>query len=328
MLIDFETAVSIFEKIPLASRLPSFHPSYLVADAARECGATRPVFFLYQEAAHVFYFPFLLGPIPGTPFFDIQSPYGYGGPLLSSQDPEFLNRAYRAYRAWCAEQNVVAEFIRFHPLAENWQSYDGERLYNRETVWLDLAADSAYEQRVRTALKKAAKDLSIRFSDAAQSLDHFREIYWQGMQAIGAQPFYMFKNDYFEAFKGWKDFFCLFAFLEEHCVAAAMFLRTGQSMEYHLSACLEAGRKFSATNLLIHEAAQIGKAAGVQSLHLGGGTSSVPEDKLLFFKRGFSPLRSRFYIGKKILNPIIYDQLKADWQKKNGVVNNNILFYR
>ena len=183
MLIDFETAVSIFEKIPLASRLPSFHPSYLVADAARECGATRPVFFLYQEAAHVFYFPFLLGPIPGTPFFDIQSPYGYGGPLLSSQDPEFLNRAYRAYRAWCAEQNVVAEFIRFHPLAENWQSYDGERLYNRETVWLDLAADSAYEQRVRTALKKAAKDLSIRFSDAAQSLDHFREIYWQGMQA-------------------------------------------------------------------------------------------------------------------------------------------------
>ncbi len=327
MLIDFEHALSVFEEMPVSLQLPSFHPSYLLADAIRENPSTKPLFFLYEKSSAIFYLPFLYSPVLQTPYYDIQSPYGYGGPLCTTDNEFFLKEAYAEFRKWCEENAVLAEFIRFHPLARNERGYDGEVLFNRETVWLDLPAEH-YETRVRTAIRKAEKHLTIHFHEHEESLDLFKSIYFQGMKEIGASDFYFFKDAYFDAFKTWKDVFCLFAYAEDRCVAASMFLKKGEYMEYHLSACLKEGRSYSATNALLHHAALRGKSEGAKIFHLGGGVSTSPEDKLLFFKAGFSPLRSRFSIGKKIVNTPAYEALKAEWIKTHGDLAKTILFYR
>lgn len=299
MLLDFKEAVSFFKTLPSSLRYPSFHPDYLASDASRVPNAVAS-FFIYQEGLDTFYFPFLLIPHEEKKdSFVVESAYGYGGPLLTNEKKDFIQRSYGNFRSWCREKNIVREFIRFHPLLENWKHYDGPTFLNRETVWIDLTREFQYEQRVRTAIKKAEKHLTVQIDTRGESYDLFREVYLEGMKLIGAQEFYLFKKEYFDRLKKWEDVFSLFAYYEGKCVAASLFLRSEKEMEYHLSACLEVGRKFSASNLLIHRAAELGRNEGLSYLHLGGGNTTESDNKLLFFKSGFSPLRSSFYIGKK-----------------------------
>ena len=39
---------------------------------------------------------------------DIESAYGYGGPLSNTDDDEFLKQCFESFSNWCLEQNVVA----------------------------------------------------------------------------------------------------------------------------------------------------------------------------------------------------------------------------
>ena len=86
----------------------------------------------------------------------MQSAYGYGGPVASTTDPAFLQSASAVWKDWCQEKKVLVEFIRFHPLLENWRFFSGDIFDDRMTVWIDLAVPglmAQYTTRVRTAVR-------------------------------------------------------------------------------------------------------------------------------------------------------------------------------
>ncbi len=329
--LDAGQALAVFERLPQALRAPSLDPRYVCADAVRSRDA-QAIFFVFERAGQSFYHAFHAERVKDTEFIDVQSPYGYGGPIASTMDAGFLTEAWRAYGAWCAEHRVLAEFVRFHPLLENWRFFDGDVVQDRETVWIDLAVPDvleSYEVRVRTAVRKAQKSgLRVEWWDAPRMPGSFPALYHAAMQALQASDFYHFPDGYFErlaAMPGLRYAVCLF---EGEPVAAALFLVGPRIMEYHLSASDARGKKLGATNLILHEAAQLGRAEGCAQLHLGGGTNADPSNSLLFFKSGFSSRRAHFRIGRRVHDAAGYSRLKDAWRERFGAVGSRVLFYR
>ena len=75
--------------------------------------------------------------IPAKTWYDLSTPYGYGGFLIEGDDLDELNEEYTRY---CLENSIVSEFVRFHPLLGNAnrlsELYDVSEL--GETVHIDL----------------------------------------------------------------------------------------------------------------------------------------------------------------------------------------------
>lgn len=332
MDIGYKEAVEVYDNFPDTIKAPTLHPSYILADATRDKDL-KPVFFVYNEGPALYYHGFHMAPIEGANLKDIQSPYGYGGPLSSSDDLEFLSRAWNAYESWCAENNVLVEFLRFHPLLKNWRFFNGEVIHDRETVWLDLSHEdlmASYSVRVRTAVRKAIKNgLVVEWSNG--SADHIRifmSLYNATMKELGADRLYLFPPEYYQKIFHWDQARLALCRLNNEIIAGAIFLMGPDIMEYHLSAANCKGKKLNATNLLLHEAALLGQQSGCRALYLGGGTDNRPENRLLFFKSGFSKLQASFKIGKKIHRSEDYSQIKRNWEQMHGVISNRILFYR
>ena len=56
---------------------------------------------------------------PGS-FFDITTPYGYGGFLLEGNTSESaLKELYERYTEFAKNEKVVSEFVRYHPQLKN-----------------------------------------------------------------------------------------------------------------------------------------------------------------------------------------------------------------
>ncbi|MGE4554435.1 MAG: GNAT family N-acetyltransferase [Desulfovibrionaceae bacterium] len=326
--------IRTYEALPETLRAPGLHPAYILADARRE-PAAEPVFFAHREAGECWWHGFHLHAVPGTDWFDVQSAYGYGGPVSTSPDPDFLAGADRAWSDWCRERNVLAEFVRFHPLLENWRAFGGQVLPDRPTVWMDLTqADilASFETRARTAVRKARKNgAAVRWVDrpaGTPELAAFAGLYRADMARLGADPMYFFRDDYFQGLCAWEGVRLAVCEAGGDLLAAALFLADGRILEYHLSAADEAGRRLGAVNLVLHEAALRGRELGLEAFHLGGGFDAAPDNPLLFFKAGFSRQRAEFRIGKRIHRPGDYAALKARWEAQRGVTASKILFYR
>lgn len=332
MQLEFAAAAQLFATLPQNQQLATLHPAYVAADAERS-DTLIPCYWVYQEGDAFWYHGFHLCRLPGIVGYDIQSPYGYGGPSSNTFDAAFQLRAWASYRDWLGQQGVAAEFLRFHPLANNQQYYGGDCFDDRPTVWVDLhQADllAGYETRVRTAIRKAEKNgLQFwwqTFSPATAS--QFGDFYRAGMQAIAASDFYFFPNSYFSHFARWSEVQLATCQRDGEWLAAGLFLAGGDTLEYHLAATNEAGKKLGATNLLLHGAALRGQAAGLSRLYLGGGTDHRVDNPLLFFKQGFSRHTATFRIGRAIHDPTRYEALKHCWPAHWAANTGKILFYR
>ena len=108
----------ILERVPESDVyfLPEYHRVYELNGE----GMARA--FVAWEGDDLLFYPFLVRPIEKIghesipqSYYDIETVYGYSGPLATNNNPEFLERAWKSFSVWCANEHVVAEFIRFHP---------------------------------------------------------------------------------------------------------------------------------------------------------------------------------------------------------------------
>lgn len=331
MEVSYNDAVAIFNSFSPDLQAPSLHPYYVKADAQRD-SSLQPVFFVYQEGFDLYYHAFHRSRVNDTGFFDIQSPYGYGGPLSTTEDKPFLAKAWSEFLIWGQQNQILAEFLRFHPLLENWRFFNGEVFDDRSTVWVDLMERDllmSYKSRVRTAVRKAQKNsLQVEWLKEPQAIRDFIEIYSEAMRGLNAGHFYFFPDSYYQELLNWDQSHLAVCKLGENVLAAAIFLVSGARMEYHLSGSTTLGNQMGATNLLIHEASLLGMNLGCKMLHLGGGIDNNPQNSLLFFKAGFSDCRAFFRIGKQIHLPEVYERMRREWREKYGRPASRVLFYR
>ncbi|MCI9227921.1 MAG: GNAT family N-acetyltransferase [Dorea sp.] len=255
------------------------------------------------------------GKIEAGQFFDFTSPYGYGGWIIEGDNADNL---FKAYESWIEKNEIICEFIRFHPMVKNngicGSFYEiirlGEvvhmNLSSPEDIWSNIASKN------RNVIRKAIKnDIKIYNGRFPEIYEKFRVIYNRTMDKDNAEEYYYFEpvfyNSVLEDLQQNSQVF--WAEKNGQVIAASIIICANGRMNYHLSGSLREFGSLAPTNLLLYKAALWGCANGYKTFYLGGGVGSG-EDSLFKFKRAFYKGKlNHFYIGKKIYNQDKYDEL-------------------
>jgi hypothetical protein len=321
--LGFAQAVRRHEALRIALLPATLHPGYVAADAKRDA-RLEPAYLAFESQGECWMHSLHLAGIAGTGLRDASSPYGYGGPVSTTHDAAFTGAAWNAYCEWMRAQNVVVEYVRFHPVLGNERDYVGRVSENRQVVCVDLAAGdvaAGYASRLRQTLKKSVRAGLVYEEVPLQAhVRGFGAFYREAMGGIGADPFFLFDDAYFEGLAqgGSAKLGIGRRPSEGDWLAAALFLDGCGVREYHLAATTEEGRLLAASSFVLHESAMSAQRCGMKMLYLGGGTDTRADNALLFFKGAFSPLRLAYRTGSNVFQPQAYDALKerfaADWQ--------------
>lgn len=281
------------------------------------------------------FYPFLLRPIeqvgavqapPGLN--DIETVYGYSGPMATTSSPNFLAEAWQGFADWCSQQSVVCEFIRFSPLlqSERFAAPGTEVILDRATVEIRLeggeeALWQGYESTQRNRVRKAIRrGLTCHETSLEDGLATFQDLYAGTMQRAGAADFYYFPDAYYRQLQSTlSDHTKLFVVqYGRDPIAAGLFFAYERTLHYHLGASREDALSLAPNNLMFHEVSLWGQQHGFERLHLGGGRSSADDDALLRFKRRFSRHALAFHIGRRINDPERYRMLCQLWEEQAG----------
>jgi len=282
--------------------------------------------FVYENNGELVIYPFLknavtpLGYKLDKEYYDIQGAYGYNGIIASNQSPEFIASFWDEFDRWCRENDIVAEFTRFHPLLNNQRlaSPQMKTFFSRHTVALDLTDDDIwmhqFSSKNRNMIRKAEKE-GVTIVES-KDYETFRILYDGTMTDLHAESFYFFPPKYYEEYKQTfkdKSLLC-FALLDGKVIAGSMFMFSDDYAHYHLSARDREYSRYAANNLILWYGIQKAKERGCKWFHFGGGTTGEEDDTLLKFKKEFSKTLCEFWIGKRVHNQAVYDQIVEQWK--------------
>ncbi len=270
----------------------------------------------------------LIGKMTRDMIFDLSTPYGYGGLIVEGNiTAENLNELNFEYTQYCKTNNIVSEFVRFHPIIKN--SKCAELIYhtstlgktiaielkNKDQIWSDLTS------KTRNMVRKAQKNGVKVFLGKGQSLiDEFIPLYNATMDRDNATSYYYFNKEFYSCIRDdlKQNSLFFYAVYEGKIIAMAIILHANRQMHYHLSALDKKYQKLASMNLLLYEAAVWGYENGHEKFHLGGGLGSK-EDGLFKFKNGFNRKSDYdFCIGNKIFIEAAYSELLSIREKEES----------
>jgi hypothetical protein len=259
------------------------------------------------------------GKIPPNTYYDITTPYGYGGFLIDGKVTENSLKALDyEYSFICKNEGIISEFVRFHPVRNNGEDlkdiYDISRLgktitielYSQDQVWNNLTSKN------RNMIRKAKKSgVEIYWGRNPDLMDEFISLYNATMDKDNAKDYYYFEKDFYNSVLNDLKFNSLifYAVYEGRKISMSMILYSNEQIHYHLSASDREYQYLAPTNLLLYEVACWGCENGYKTFHLGGGLGSN-EDSLYKFKKVFNKNSdTAFTVGKKIFSEEKYNEL-------------------
>jgi hypothetical protein len=291
--------------------------------------------FVFQRNGDMYFYPFLIRNVftdeKKTEYKDIETVYGYTGPVSTNADREFINLADKAFCVYCSKEKIITEFIRFNPLLQNQkiaESIDSVSLIPlRDYVKVDLSESeekivAGFSGQNRNKIRKAEKaGVKIEFDNECIRFGDFVSIYLENMKRLNAAPMYFFSPGFFEGLKSLtKSSGVLVNAIENgEVIGSTVFLKGAVYGHYFLSSATEKGRSHAVSNLMLYQGILWAKNCGLKSIHLGGGVSADESDPLLVFKKNFSKSIVRFFIGKRIHDENAYNQIVNQWDEKHPV---------
>ena len=258
----------------------------------------------------------------GKDYFDLITPYGYGGPIIHKfTDKEKLIASYmEEFEKFTRENHIVAEFVRFHPIIGNGvdfkEAYDS--IFDRKTVGTNLTYEDViateFSKHKRKEIKKILKnpDISFKVDENPISLDDFIEIYYSTMDRDEADEYYYFDKNYFDKIleKFPDNIVTCKVYFKDKIIGMGVYFKYGKFLHAHLSGTLTEFIEFSPAYILKYAMALYGKEKGYELIHYGGGSSNSPENGLFKFKKDFGKnTEFDFYMAKKIWNSEVYKEL-------------------
>ncbi|WP_179135753.1 peptidoglycan bridge formation glycyltransferase FemA/FemB family protein [Planomicrobium okeanokoites] len=268
----------------------------------------------------------ILEQIDGRVYYDIVTPYGYGGPVISGCHPENKKRLveefYKSFSEYCEEERIVSEFIRFHPVMENAKDFEDvyDVRYMRPTVGTNL---QAFDDPVTSEFSKTAKKnirqaigegVQYRVIENPDNLDAFKDIYYTTMKRKNAADYYFFGEEYFD---GLLEAFCDYMLITEATykgitLGMALTFKYNKFLHTHLSGTHEEYHHFYPAYVMQFAIARWGKENGYHLVHDGGGLTNSLDDSLYMFKKQFGKhTKFPFHIGRKVWDREVYSTLCA-----------------
>lgn len=268
--------------------------------------------FYYSDGDGEVAYPFIKRPIEGElqGYYDVSTPFGYGGPIIRSrQDSAVLIAKFREeFCSFCREQQIIAEYIRFHPLQGNALPFKGHLklipMYKTFTKKLEL--DDLLKER------SGKQEVVIKKLGPVRHMFEFLVLYYSEIRRRDdADSYYFFTDDYFEALiTALGPHLHLFgAYLENRLVTACYVLGTENILYHHLEGSLPGERINEARMELFLRIAEWGAENRFALYHLGSdykGDIQAAES----IKEKFANLDpDLYYIGEKIHDAQIYEKL-------------------
>lgn len=256
----------------------------------------------------------LAGKIEPEQYFDLQTPYGYGGMLIEGNGTA---EVWKAYEQVCREQNIVCEFVRFSLFSNGAAYYNGTAearthniVRNLEIPMEEIFAD--FEYKVRKNLKKAQRNgLEAILDQHGTYFEDFLRIYYDTMDRNQAKEEYYFPRSFFEKFLNMKENAAWFYIRkEEQIISAELVIYNENNCYSFLGGTVPEFFEFRPNELLKVEIMKWAQEKKIKNFVLGGGYGG--DDGIFRYKKSFAPNGVMdFYIGTKIWNKEIYDRLTA-----------------
>ncbi|HOO29186.1 MAG TPA: peptidoglycan bridge formation glycyltransferase FemA/FemB family protein, partial [Lachnospiraceae bacterium] len=216
----------------------------------------------------------LKGKIEKGKYFDISSAYGYGGPLYETDNlSELKHEFFEIFTKYCADNNIITQFDRFHPLLDNHHFFEGySELYKiRKTVHIDLKDEdtiwSGMDPKCRNMIRKAEKNLvEIVLDDEKETLSEFTRLYQGTMQRNGTSDYYFFSDKFFSDTISnlGENIMIANARFDNRIIASALFMKSENYLHYHFSGSDPEYRNLQANSLLLYKAALYGLENGIK----------------------------------------------------------------
>ncbi len=340
---NFTKWKNLILKLPPEFQDIYFQPEYVLMSGTQK---SEPILFLYEEEDRYWCYSFLKNKIDNNlinydskKFYDLESPYGYSGPLSNSNDILFLDRAQKIFADWCNANHVVAEFVRFHPFIANQKYYNS--LDSIEFNRITISHSFPFRENTNIDYKNKTKNIIKHFNKknfnqittkSFHRFSQFVDLYKSSIIKKNVSDFYLFREDYFSYL---YDILCKCGWLicvensNSDLIGGSVFLQGKQFLHYHLAASQKKREYSGVNNLILDVAIKKAKESKLKGIHLGGGNTTSLNDSLLKFKERMGNTKNEFYIGRKIHNKDIYQQIKNKWHDQGKAINNNkILFYK
>lgn len=308
---------------------------YVRIDAALSEGSSLG--FYATDGTRKLFIPLSIRSVADQPagpdeFFDAASPYGYPSPCSKfaptdsdDQRQAFVRDALAELVAGLRQRNVVAAFIRSHPLLNDcFAGFEDSSVIvqHGESVYCDLhlTEEQMWQQtrrRDRSYINRSRREGYRLVRDHQWSqLDKFIQIYEETMERVTAADFYFFPKSYFESLRDNLRENASLVFVmspDDEVTCGGIFTNCDEIVQYHLGATADAFRRVQPAKLLIDGVRRWAKDAGHRYLHLGGGVGASV-DSLLHFKAGFSKLRAPFASCRLVTDPAAYAKLVQHWE--------------
>ena len=319
----------LLHAIPSKNKDVYFTPDYYSLYEAY--GDGQACCFAYTDGDDIALYPFMknsinnLGYKLDQEYYDIQGAYGYNGLITNNTEEVFLRNVWTSFDEWCQGNNIVAEFMRFHPLIKNYKwTFDHFCMFcDRHTVYLDLTQPediifAAFDKGTRQHIRKASKTIEIRPAERTEkNVEIFHQIYRENMEHVNSIPYLFFNKDHFRRMFQQNDIEFFIAWQGEVPIACYSGLVSEEYYGNYLRASLTEYNRTGVNTLMYWSMIQSAKAHGCHYVHFGGGTSGDPDNSLLHYKMNFSKTLSDFYIGKRIHNQSIYEEVVRQWKESN-----------
>lgn len=280
-----------------------------------------PILIKYTDYKTTLILPLLIRAIENSDFKDATSVYGYAGLLALNIDEQFKKENfYNELNAFFNENKIISVFSRLHPFIEHQEKIHeslGKVIPYGKIVYKDLSDTlevqrAKYNRRLKTYLNKSRKLCTVIEGKIDKHLDTFIHLYIENMKRVNANDSYFFDADYFYKLLSSKDINSelLLCKLDEtqEIIAGAIFIKTGDMVQYHLSGLSEDYFKLNPIKLIIDEVRIRSTMEGFKYLNLGGGRGSK-EDTLYKFKSSFSKDFKVFKLWKYIIDEDAYRML-------------------
>ncbi len=281
----------------------------------------QPILIKYSEDNKTIALPLLIRKIPGSPYKDATSVYGYPGPVTHNisgnfDNTNFVKELCELFKA----HNIISVFSRlnpFIPFQETVLKNLGEVQTSGKVINIDLTKDidiqrQEYQKRLKTYVNMSRRHCSTRKASSQKDILEFIDLYYENMRRVQARESYFFDKEYFFDLLNTNDFDTeiLLAVHNETktTIGGAMFIKKNKIIQYHLSGASEKYLGLNPIKLLIDEMRIIATRENYTYFNLGGGVGSK-EDSLFQFKSNFSKDFKSFEIWKYIVNEKIYDNL-------------------
>lgn len=259
--------------------------------------------------------------LPENTYFDLITPYGYGGFFGEISDNVALNEVYNQY---CIENRYICEFVRFELFSDYYKYYDGEtetRTHNVvrnledsiDVIWMD------FKQKVRKNVKRAnTYGLEIIIDETGKYINDFLRIYYSTMERSNAQDQFYFKKSFFEKMMSMDNAVMFHVKFEEKIISTEMVLYGSENCYSYLGGTDAEYFYTRANDFLKFEIIKWAKAKRLKNFVLGGGYGS--DDGIFQYKLCFAPHNLYdFHIGRRVFDQTTYDKLVA--LRANEIMN-------